>query len=121
MHRLGIISFINSSKALTSNLGKTLPKIAEQTASNIQGRIEGQLNALEVIAARDDIKDSKNSWENKMPILLEEVKRNGNIKMGIADKNGDIKYTDGKSANVKERAYFQKALLVKKCIRSISK
>ena len=48
---LGVVSFINSSKALTSNLGKTLPRIAEQTASNVQGRIEGQLNSLEAIAA----------------------------------------------------------------------
>ncbi|MES9144016.1 cache domain-containing protein, partial [Cutibacterium acnes] len=31
-------------------------------------------------------------------------------KMGIADKNGDIKYTDGKSANIKERDYFINAL-----------
>jgi methyl-accepting chemotaxis protein len=37
---LGAVSAINSSKALTSNLGKTLPKIAEQAASNIQARIE---------------------------------------------------------------------------------
>ena len=111
---LGIVSFINSSKALTLNLGKTLPKIAEQSASNIQGRVEGQLNSLEVISARGDIKDLKNPWANKIPILLEEVKRSGSIKMGIADKNGDIKYTDGKSANVKDRPYFQIALSGKK-------
>jgi len=107
---LGIVSFMNSSNALTSNLGKTLPKIAEQSASNIQGRIEGQLNSLEVMAARGDIKDIKNPWENKMPILLEEVKRNGNLKMGIADINGDTKFTDAKDTNVKEREYFKKAL-----------
>jgi methyl-accepting chemotaxis protein len=107
---LGIVSFMNSSNALTSNLGKTLPKIAEQSASNIQGRVEGQLSSLEVTAARSDIKDIENSWENKMPILLDEVKRSGHLKMGIVDKNGDIKYTDGKSANIKDRAYFQNAL-----------
>ncbi|MBU3111662.1 methyl-accepting chemotaxis protein [Clostridium lacusfryxellense] len=107
---LAIVSFINSNKALTSNLGKTLPKIAQQSASNIQGRLEGQLNALEVIAARNDIKDLKISMEKKMPVFSEEVKRSGNIKMGIADKNGDIKYTDGTSTNVKDREYFQKAL-----------
>lgn len=107
---LGVISFMNSSKALTSNLEKTLPKIAEQAASNIQAIIEGHLDSLEVTATRDDIKDLKNPWENKMPILLEEVKRSENIKMGISDKNGDIKYTDGKSANIKDREYFQKAL-----------
>jgi len=107
---LGIVSIISSSNALTSNLGKTLPKIAEQAASNIGGRIEGQLGSLEIIAANDSIKDIKNPWKNKMPILLEEAKRSEAIKMGIADKNGDIKYTDGKSANVKEREYFKKAL-----------
>ncbi|MGV8981052.1 methyl-accepting chemotaxis protein [Clostridium sp.] len=107
---LGTTSFIESSKALTSNLGKTLPKIAEQSAGNIQARVEGQLGALEVIAARTVIKDSKNTWETKMPVLLEEVKRSGSIKQGIADKNGDIKYTNGKSANIKDRTYFQIAL-----------
>ena len=107
---LGIVSFLNSSKALTSNLSKTLPKIAEQAATNIQGRIEGQLSSLEVIAGRNDIKDLGNSWENKMPILLEEVKRNGNIKMGIADKNGAGKFTDGIDLNVTDREYFKKAI-----------
>ncbi|MBZ9688583.1 methyl-accepting chemotaxis protein [Clostridium estertheticum] len=107
---LGTVSFMNSSKALTSNLGKTLPKIAVQSASNIQGIVEGQLSSLEVIAASNEIKDTKNLWENKMTILLEEVKRSGHIKMGIADKNGDVKYTVGKSVNVKERPYFQNAL-----------
>jgi len=106
----GIVSLISSSNALTSNLGKTLPKIAEQSASNIAGRIEGQLSTLEIIAANNTIRDIKNPWKNKMPILLEEVKRSDVIKMGIADANGDIKYTDGKSANVKEREYFKEAL-----------
>ena len=108
---LGVVSFINSSNALTSNLGKTLPNIAEQTASNIQGRIEGQLNSLEAIAARDEIKDPNNSWENKMPILLDEVKRMGSIRMGIVDKNGDVKNTDGTTTNVKDRDIFSKGII----------
>jgi len=107
---LGIVSFINSSNALTSNLGKTLPKIAEQSASNIQGRVEAQLGSLAVIAARNDIQDIKTPWESKMPILLAEVKRNGNLKMGIADLNGEAKFSDGIDTNVKEREYFKKAL-----------
>lgn len=32
---LGVVSFINASNALKSNIGKTIPKIAEQTASSI--------------------------------------------------------------------------------------
>ncbi|MBU5591874.1 methyl-accepting chemotaxis protein [Clostridium sp. MSJ-4] len=107
---LGGISFINSSKALTSNIGKTLPKIAEQSASNIQGRIQGQLNSLEVVATIEGIKDTENSWENKKSILLGEVKRNNSVIMGVADKNGDTKYTNGQDINIKERVFFQKAL-----------
>ncbi|PRR83638.1 methyl-accepting chemotaxis protein [Clostridium vincentii] len=107
---LGVTSFLNASKALTSNLGKTLPKIAEQAATNIQGRIEGQLGVLEVVASRNDIKDSGNSWENKKLILLEEVKRNGNIQMAIADKNGEAKFTDGTNLNLTDREYFKKAI-----------
>jgi Methyl-accepting chemotaxis protein len=107
---LGAVSFINSSKALESNLGKTLPKIAEQTASNVQGRIEGHLNLLEEIAGRPEIKDPNNSWENKMPILIEEGKRIGSIRMGIVDKNGNSQNTDGKPAINKDRKYFQQAL-----------
>ncbi|KZL89693.1 methyl-accepting chemotaxis protein [Clostridium magnum] len=107
---LGAVSFINSSKALESNLSKTLPKIAEQTASNIQSQVEGKLSTLEAIAARPEIKDTNNPWENKMPILIEEGKKIGSITMAIVDKNGDIKYTDGKTSNIKDRPYFQKAL-----------
>lgn len=107
---LGAVSFINSSNALKSNLEKTLPKIAEQTASNIQGRVEGELDSLETIAARLDINDPNISWENKMPILLEEAKRRGSIRLGIVDKAGIVNNTDGKSADIKERVFFQNAL-----------
>ena len=107
---LGAISFVSSSNALESNLSTTLPEIAEQTASNIEGRIQGKLSSLESIAAREDIKDPNNSWENKKNILTNEVKRLGNLKLGIADKNGDINYTDGRVSNVKDRENFIKAL-----------
>jgi len=107
---LGIISFMNSSNALKSNLGKTLPKIAEQTANNISGRIEGQLKALEAIAARPEISDPNNATENKMPILSSEVKRMGSIRLEFVEANGDIKKPDGTIVNVKDRAYLKQAL-----------
>lgn len=107
---LGAISFINSSKALESNLSKTLPKIAEQTASSVQGRLEEHLTALENIAARPEVIDPNNSSENKVPILLEEGKRIGSVRLEFVEKNGDIRKPDGTLVNVKERTYFQNAL-----------
>ncbi len=110
---LGLVSFIMSSNALSSNVGKTLPKFAEQTASNIQGRIEGELSILESIAARDDIKDSNISWEKKIPILLNESKRIGSIRIAITDKDGNSINTNGQSSSCTEKEYFQKAILGK--------
>ena len=106
---LGIISFMNSSNALRSNLGKTLPKIAEQTASSVSGRLEGQLKALEAIAERQEINNPNIAAENKIPILLNEVKRMGSVRLEFVDLNGDIKKPDGTVANVKEREYLKKA------------
>ncbi|NOV79941.1 cache domain-containing protein [Clostridium saccharobutylicum] len=107
---LSVVSYINSSNALLSNLSKTLPSIAEQTASSVQGRIEGKLNTLESIAERSEIKDINNSWGNKMSILSDEGKRIGSVRLEIVDKNGDIKKADGKTSNVKERSYFKNAI-----------
>ncbi|WP_026889039.1 methyl-accepting chemotaxis protein [Clostridium beijerinckii] len=107
---LGIISFMNSSKALKSNLKNTLPEIAKQTASNIQGRIEGELSSLESIAARSDIKDTNNSADSKIPILSEEVKRTGGIRLSIIDKEGNVTTSEGTHTNVKDKEYFKIAL-----------
>lgn len=107
---LGVISFINSSNALRSNLGKTLPKIAEQTASNISGRLEGQLKSLEAIAERPEISNPNIAVESKMPILSDEAKRIGSIRLEFVDLNGDIKKTDGTITNVKDREYFKESI-----------
>lgn len=107
---LGLLSFINSSNALRLNIGKTLPKIAEQEASSIQARVEGQLSLLEDIASKDDIMNSNNSWQDKITFLLNEIKRTNGIRMGIADRDGEIRNTDGTTANIKDRKYFKDAL-----------
>ncbi|NRT04628.1 methyl-accepting chemotaxis protein [Clostridium beijerinckii] len=107
---LGIISFMNSSNALKSNLGKTLPKIAEQTASSVSGRLEGQLKSLEAVAATSEISNPNIATESKIPILLNEAKRMGSIRLEFVETNGDIKKPDGTITNVKDREYLKKAL-----------
>ena len=99
---LSVVSYINSSNALMSNLSKTLPSIAEQTANYVQGRLEGELKLIEDIAARSEIADPNNSWENKMPMLLEEGKRIGSTRLEIVDKNGDLKKEDETTVNIKD-------------------
>lgn len=107
---LGIVSFISSSNSLMSNLSKTLPKVAEQTASNFQGRIEGELNSVAAIAARPDINNPNDPLKDKMLILSNEVKRTGCNRLSYIDKDGNLANTLGGTSNVKEREYFKKAM-----------
>ena len=107
---LGLISYYISSKALTDNVNQVLPRIAQESAKTVQSRIESQLNALGAVASNTQISDMNNSWNNKKLILDAEVKRSGHMKMGIADKNGNIKYTNGETINIVTRDYFEKAI-----------
>ncbi|OOM80553.1 methyl-accepting chemotaxis protein [Clostridium sp. BL-8] len=104
----GIISYINASNALVSNITKTLPEIAIQASNTIQANLDNQLNSLEVTAK---IASLNNDEPDKlMEILKAEAKRNGSIKMGYADLNGNITYTTGEKANIKDTTYFKKSV-----------
>lgn len=107
---LGIISYYISSNALTKNINQVLPEMAQESAKTVQSRVTSQLNALSAVALNTQISDMNNSWNNKKLILDSEAKRSGHMKMGIADKNGDIKYTNGETLNIKSRDYFQEAM-----------
>lgn len=107
---LSINAYLNAKSALLDNMKTTLPNIAEQSASNLEGRIKGTLNALESIAARDNIKDPNVPLSKKMQILTGEVQRRGSLRMSFIDKNGNALDTDGNKSNNADREYFQKAL-----------
>ncbi|BCZ46369.1 methyl-accepting chemotaxis protein [Clostridium gelidum] len=105
---LGIISYINASNSLVSNIEKTLPQIATQASNTVQANLDSQLNAMEVTAEVAAI--NNDSSEKLMTILKSEAKRNGSIKMGYADANGTILYTDGGQDNIKDNTFFKKSI-----------
>jgi len=107
---LGGIAYNTSSNALLDNTNATLKQMAEEASKVVSERIESQLNTLEAIAMIDHIRSVDGTWEEKLTILDAEAKRSEHMKMGIADRNGDIKYTNGKAINVKDRDYFKKAM-----------
>jgi len=47
---LGIISYIDASNALVSNIEKTLPQIATQASNTVQANLDSKINALELTA-----------------------------------------------------------------------
>ena len=104
----GIISYIDASNALVSNVEKTLPQIAIQASNTVQANLDNQLNSLEVTAK---IALLNNDTPDKlMTILKAEVKRNGSIKIGYADANGNITYTNDEQTNIKDTTYFKKSM-----------
>jgi methyl-accepting chemotaxis protein len=103
---LGVVSYIDSSNALVSNITKTLPQIATQAANTVQASLDSHLNAMEILAENIE----ENTTEKQMLMLQNEVKRNGSIRMGLADSAGNITYNDGSKENIKESAYFKKSI-----------
>jgi methyl-accepting chemotaxis protein len=113
---LGIISYIMASNALVSNISKTLPQIATQAANTVQASLDGQLSSMETIAVRNDMSNISASLDSKMNMLQEEVKRSRSIKMGYADMDGNVQYTDGQKENVRDKEFFKKAMSGEKSI-----
>jgi len=103
---LGIISYYMASKSLISNVEDVLPQFANSAAQIVESRIEGELKTLETVANMDEIRAADNDVQSKLAVLSKEAERNGHIKMGIADLNGDYKTTKGENLNIKERAHF---------------
>jgi methyl-accepting chemotaxis protein len=106
---LGVISYINASRALIDNVEKTFPKIAESSADYTEAKIRDTIHSVEAAAAIEAIEDPNKTIEEKLSMLKEEVQRMGYQKMGIVSLDGAARYTDGKSTDVKEREYFKKA------------
>ncbi|MVX66503.1 HAMP domain-containing protein [Clostridium chromiireducens] len=104
----GIISYINASDALISNITKTLPEIAIQASNTVQANLDNQLNSMEATA--NVVSVTNNDPDKLMTILKDEVKRNGSIKMGYSDVNGNITYTTGQQDNIKDTTYFKKSI-----------
>lgn len=107
---LGITSYVTAQQALTSNLAKTLPKIADEAANNIQAKINGELGKLESIAVRRDISNPEVEISRKQEILIEEAERLGSINLDFVGLDGIVTKLTGETFNLSDKEYIVKAL-----------
>jgi methyl-accepting chemotaxis protein len=107
---LGIFAYNSASQAVMNEVEKALLSLAEEGAKVIESNLEGQYNALEVLADNSIICDPNVKWEEKLLVLREEVERSGHIMMGIADINGTLVNTENEVIDISDRDYFQKAV-----------
>lgn len=114
---LGYISISRSEKALESEAGQAMLKLAEQAADTIDARINANVYVLQSLATWDlimGIKDNhETTQEEKIRALNGELKwasELGFIQFGIIDKNGNAYFTNGKQLNVGKPDFLKKAL-----------
>lgn len=107
---LGILSYLTSTNSLRESIDESLSGIAKQGANVVYERVKAQLDTLEVLAETGVVKDNTLSLDEKLRKLSNEVERNGHLNIGIADRYGNTKYTDGSTLDVSTSDYFKKAL-----------
>lgn len=112
----GISSYTISSRALISDVNTQLPQLARNGASIVEKSLDEQWNTLEVLALNDKIRDPNISWDDKIKVMQEEVKRSGDINVMFADKDGNTKSPDGKTLSIADRDYFKKAVKGEKAV-----
>jgi len=107
---LGSISYNVAKKALSNTVKLTLSETTKQAALTIEMSLNGKLKLLEQLADNSLIEDETVQLEDKLKMLSREVERNGYLRMGIGDLDGNFKFTDGGEVNLKEIINFKKAI-----------
>lgn len=107
---LGILSYLNASKALTDEVSQSMIRAVEQASKIVDSRIQIQHKRMETLANMEIIKNPAYTWEDKLPILMDEMQRNGDIAIDIVSAEGTNHSTDGTVSDVSDREYFKKAM-----------
>jgi methyl-accepting chemotaxis protein len=103
---LGTISYSFARNAVLDEVYKSLQQIAEEGSMIIREAVDGHLRAVGTFANNADIKNPDIPVEKKVPLLAEEAKRAGYIRMGISGLNGRLTSSNGAVSDIKDRQYF---------------
>jgi methyl-accepting chemotaxis protein len=104
----GAFTYFQAYSAAHSQLIENAPFVARYAADVIKNKLEIYTTAIEGIANRNDIRTM--DWDEQKPVLLREIARLRIINMGIATPDGEIIYSNGYKAQLKDKSYFKKAL-----------
>ena len=106
---LGVLAISYSSSAVVEEVETALIMQAQKAAEYLESRFETYLTALEAIAARPEIKGM--NWEQQRPVIESEEQRLTAFEvLGVVDRSGFARYSDGTTANLGDRDYIISAL-----------
>lgn len=107
---LSIAARVFSTQALGNMNDTMLKALVSQSAKLVSSEVEANLSYVQAIATRSEIVDNDLSVEQKLDSLSSIIEEQKYIKIGIADVNGDIIFSNSTQTDISEREYFQKAL-----------
>ena len=113
---IGIMSYTSASSMLSSTLNSSLNSRATDNAQVVGNNIISLMRDAEACAAQARIQTM--DWAVQKTALLEDAKRIGYIKIGVADLKGKANYADGSTSDALERDYFKNAMQGKTYITS---
>lgn len=94
----GAVAFYQTKNILAKNINDALLQKVEDSSDIINREIQEYVQAMEAIAARDDIKN--NEFKDSFSILNEESKRLGINEFSFVNKDGVILFTSGNEFKV---------------------
>jgi methyl-accepting chemotaxis protein len=120
---LGVVSYLGGKRALDANLKKTMTKISEISARDIQKTVELDFLNLEGMSYSKAVKTPEEQANPEIDsatgaskfiqetasTLRDEAGRNGFTKVGLADKNGMLVYSNGEVLDIKDAEYYKSA------------
>ncbi len=105
---LGIVSYNNASKALSSSIEDSLIAQAEDATQIISDKLQARLTALAVVANNSAIRSMDETIQ--MPVLKEEAQHLDCIALGAAADDGKLSCSDNTSIDISNQDYFKKAM-----------
>lgn len=107
---ISILAVIQSQKALENSANTMLTALVKQSSKLVESKVDEQLSIIEMLATRSELTDPDLTTEQKLANLTAVIKKNDYLKMGIADLNGKIIFSNNTNTDIASRDYFKKAL-----------
>lgn len=115
---LGLFAYSNGSSAVIAEVEQALVMQANEASRYVERGFQVQLSILEAIAARPEIQSM--DWEMQQAVLRSESERLPQfLALGVADRTGMARYSDGSTVNIGDRNYFVGAMAGKSVVSDI--
>lgn len=111
------LSTLVARQELVASAQVSLLNMAQQGARNVRANLNLHLGLMEGIAVTNDMRSM--DWKTQSARMERETKRLGFLTMGIVDRQGQARYIDGKTADLKGRSYIDEAFSGKTAISDV--